>query len=255
MRPGRLIAVVVAGLALGAAGCGGSGRGEGKPDLTVSAAASLTSAFTEYGTQFLQANVKFSFAGSDELAAQIEQGVRPDVFAAANTELPSMLHAKGVVAKPVVFASNRLVIAVPAGSTTVRSLADLAKPGVRIAVGSATVPIGAYTRTVLARLPVPEEQGILANVRSNEPDVRGVIAKVSEKALDAGFVYVTDVTAAAGKAQVVGLPDSVQPRVDYAVAVVKGAKHPRQAQAFIDGLLHGPGQRALLEAGFLAPPR
>lgn len=251
----RLIALSVAGLSLVVAGCGGSGSGGGKPDLTVSAAASLTKAFTKYGTQFSPAQAKFSFAGSDELAAQIQQGVKPDVFAAANTKLPDMLYAKGLVGKPVVFTSNRLVVAVPAGSTAVHSLADLAKPGVMIAIGSATVPIGSYTRTVLSRLPMAEQKSILANVRSDEPDVKGVVAKVTEKAVDGGFAYVTDVTATSGKAQAVALPDSLQPQVAYAAAVVKGAKHPRQAQAFVDGLGHGAGQRDLLEAGFLAPPK
>lgn len=257
----RQIAVLAAGLVLATAGCGsskdgstGSSGGTSGPDLTVSAAASLTKAFTEYGTQFKAADAKFSFAGSDELAAQIQQGVKPDVFASANTKLPDLLYAKGLVTKPVVFISNRLVIAVPAGSTTVRSVPDLAKPGVRIAIGSATVPIGAYTRRVLAGLPAAERKKILANVRSNEPDVKGVIAKVTEKAVNAGFVYVTDAAATSGKATAIALPDSLQPQVAYGVVVVKGAKHPTRARAFIAGLLRGQGQQDLRRAGFLAPP-
>lgn len=245
--------VAAAGLSLVAAGCGGSGGG--KPDLTVSAAASLTKAFTQYGTQFAQANAKFSFAGSDELAAQIQEGVKPDVFASANLKLPDMLHARGLVSKPVVFTSNQLVIVVPAGSSKVRSVADLAKPGVTIAIGSATVPIGAYTRKVLSGLPASEQKQILANVRSDEPDVKGIIGKVTERALDAGFVYITDVTATSGKGDAIALPARLQPQVAYGVAVVKGDKHPAQAQAFIAGLLHGAGQRDLLKAGFLAPPK
>ena len=88
----------------------------------MSAAASLKSAFTEYGEQFQDADARFSFAGSDELAAQIEQGVKPDVFAAANTKLPDALYAKGLVEKPTVFAGNRLVLAVPADGSKVGSL-------------------------------------------------------------------------------------------------------------------------------------
>jgi len=259
MTARRLIAVLGAGALVVAAGCGGAASGSGgggsKPNLTVAAAASLTTAFTRYGTQFSQADARFSFAGSDELAAQIQQGVKPDVFASANTKLPDMLHAKGMVSEPVVVTSNRLVIAVPAGSSRVRSVADLAKPGVTIAIGSATVPIGAYTRRVLSGLPAAEEKAILANVRSNEPDVKGVIAKVTGTAVDAGFVYVTDATAAGGKAEAIRLPDRLQPQVAYAAAVVTGAKHPTQAKAFIEGLRHGAGQRDLLDAGFLAPPR
>jgi molybdate transport system substrate-binding protein len=223
--------------------------------LTVSAASSLTKAFTEYGTQFSAANAKFSFAGSDQLAAQIQQGVKPDVFASANTKLPDTLYAKGLVSKPTLFTSNRLVIAVPAGSSTVRSVADLAKPGVTIAIGSASVPIGSYTLKVLSHLPAAERKAILANVRSEEPDVKGVIAKVTEKAVDAGFVYVTDVTVTSGKAIAIQLPNGLKPLAAYAVAVVTGAPHPSQAQAFIAGLVSGAGQQDLLNAGFLPPPK
>ena len=256
------MATLVAGFALVATGCGasktsstgGGGGGGAKPDLTVSAAASLTKALTRYGTQFTAAHAKFSFGGSDQLAAQIEQGVKPDVFASANTTLPSALYTKGLVSKPVTFISNRLVIAVPARSSKVRSVADLARPGVTIAIGSATVPVGAYTRKVLSGLPAAEKQKILANVRSDEPDVKGVIAKVTEKAVDAGCVYLTDVTATSGMAQAIPLPAGLQPRVDYAAAVVKGARHPAQAAAFIVGLAQGQGQQDLRDAGFLPAP-
>jgi molybdate transport system substrate-binding protein len=242
-----------------ALGCGSSSSSSGgsasKPDLTVSAASSLTKAFTEYGQQFTAAHARFSFAGSDQLAAQIQQGVKPDVFASANTKLPAALFAKGLVLRPVVFTSNRLVIAVPAGSSAVRSLADLASPGLKIAIGSASVPVGAYTLKVLSRLPAAQRKAILANVRSKEPDVKGVIAKVTQKAVDAGFVYITDVTATSGKAKAIELPTRLKPQAAYAVTVVKGAAHPAQAQLFIDGLLNGAGQRDLLAAGFLPPPK
>jgi len=254
----RGIALAVAALVVGGCGSGSEHAGTAtgsRPTLTVSAAASLTGAFTRYGAQFAPAMARFSFGGSDQLAAQIRQGVRPDVFASADTRLPDELHARGLVGTPVVFTANRLVIAVPAGTAKIRSVADLARPGVTIAIGSPTVPVGAYTRTVLARLPRAEEQRILANVRSNEPDVKGVIAKVTEKAVDAGFVYVTDVRGTGGKAVAVALPAGLEPRVAYAAAVVTGAPHPAQAQAFIAGLVHGAGQRDLRAAGFLPPPK
>src|SRR4051812_47330584 len=118
--------IVVAGLVAALAGCGGGGSdgsgGSGRPDLKVSAASSLKTALTAYGELFEGADAKFSFAGSDELAAQIEQGVKPDVFASANTKLPDGLYAKKLVEKPVVFAANKLELAVPAGSTKVKSL-------------------------------------------------------------------------------------------------------------------------------------
>jgi molybdate transport system substrate-binding protein len=222
--------------------------------LTVSAATSLKSAFTAYGRAFPDATVRSSFAGSDELAAQIRQGVRPDVFASANTKLPDALYKKGLVDKPVVFAANRLVLAVPAGGAKVKAVADLAKPGTTIAMGSPSVPIGAYTRKVLAKLPAGQAKAILANVRSNEPDVGGVVGKITQGAVDAGFVYVTDVRAADGKLRAIDLPASLQPQVAYGVAVVKGSKHREQAQAFVSGLLKGEGRKRLDAAGFERPP-
>jgi molybdate transport system substrate-binding protein len=234
-------------------GCGGGGSSD-KPTLTVSAATSLKPAFTAYGNDFNQATVRASFAGSDELAAQIRQGVRPDVFASANTKLPDALYKAGLVQKPTVFAANRLVLAVPASGAKVHQLTDLTKPGIKIAMGSPSVPIGSYTRTVLAKLPAGRAKAILANVRSNEPDVGGVVGKVSQGAVDAGFVYVTDVKAADGKLKAIALPDALQPQVAYGVAVVKGARHPAQARAFIAGLLNGAGQRQLKAAGFEPPP-
>jgi molybdate transport system substrate-binding protein len=258
----RLLTVAALMLVLGACGSSkqsGSASGSGspstgKPNLTVSAAASLKTAFTAYGAQFSQASVRYSFAGSDTLAAQIEQGVKPDVFASANTKLPDMLYAKGLVAKPVTFAANRLVIAVPAGSTRVGSLSDLERPGVTVAIGSASVPIGAYTRKVLSKLGHARSSKILANVRSDEPDVSGIVGKLTQGAVDAGFTYVTDVKAAKGALEAIALPASLQPVVAYGVAVVKGGAHPAQAQQFISGLLSGTGKADLSRAGFLPPP-
>jgi molybdate transport system substrate-binding protein len=259
------VAIVTATAVLALAGCGASsssssttskasGAGGSKPTLTVSAAASLKAALTTYGSQFPQATTRFSFAGSDILAAQIEQGLKPDVFASANTKLPAMLYAKGLVQKPVVFAANKLVLAVPAGSK-VKSLSDVEKPGVTLAIGSASVPIGSYTRTVLGKLGSAQSAKILANVRSEEPDVSGIVGKLTQHAVDAGFTYVTDVKATNGKLVAITLPASLQPVVAYGVAVVKGSPHLAQAQQFVSGLLDGAGRSDLLRAGFLPPPK
>jgi molybdate transport system substrate-binding protein len=254
----RLMTMVAAAVALAACGgsgsSGGSSGSAGKPGLTVSAAASLNAAFTRYAMQFSQAVVHYSFAGSDMLAAQIEQGLKPDVFASANTTLPDMLYAKGLVSKPVVFAANGLVIAVPASSTKVKSISDLEKPGVTIAIGSPTVPIGSYTRTVLARLGPGASAKVLANVRSEEADVTGIVGKLTEGAVDAGFTYVTDVQATKGALKAIPLPQSLQPTVAYGIAVVKGDPHPAQAQEFVSGVVSGAGQADLRQAGFLPPP-
>jgi molybdate transport system substrate-binding protein len=253
-----MLAALLAAAVLPAAGCGSGGDAKGtasdRPDLVVSAAASLKGAFTRYGEQFTPARARFSFAGSDELAAQIRQGVKPDVFASANTKLPALLFAEGLVERPTVFTANRLVLAVPARAAKVRSLGDLTRPGIVIAVGSPSVPVGSYTRGVLSRLPGGERRAILAHVRSEEPDVAGVVGKLTQGAVDAGFVYITDVKAAGGRLRAIGLPSGLQPRVAYGVAIVKGARHPQQAGAFVRGLVSGAGQRDLRAAGFEPPP-
>lgn len=247
-----LVALVAGGCGSSGASTGGSG-GSGDGPVVVSAASSLQKAFTTYAKSFDGGAVRYSFAGSDELAAQIRQGVTPDVFASANTKLPAALHAARLVGTPVVFAGNRLVLAVPA-SSKLHSLAGIERRGVTLAIGSATVPIGSYTRGVLARLPKPAQRAILANVRSEEPDVKGIVGKLTQGAVDAGFVYVTDVAAAGGALRAIALPASLKPTAAYGVAVVTAAKHPAQARRFVAGLLHSDGQRALQAAGFLPPP-
>ncbi|HVS28906.1 MAG TPA: molybdate ABC transporter substrate-binding protein [Solirubrobacteraceae bacterium] len=242
-------AAATAALTLALAGCGGGSRA-----LKVSAAASLRPALERYAHQLHVVDVRLNFGGSDLLAAQIRAGARFDVFAAANAKLPEALFAEGRVDRPVAFARNRLVLGVPAGSHRVRSLADLAKPGIRLAIGAPSVPVGAYTGQVLGRLPGGERRRILGHVRSREPDVAGIVGKLAEGAVDAGFVYVTDVTAAHGRIRPIELPAALRPRVVYEAAVVRGSKRARQARAFIDGLLRGAGQRTLREAGF-EPPR
>ncbi len=261
MRNRLLAALLAALLVLGLTACGDSGEGGSTQSggdggaLVVSAASSLTDAFEAYGDDAFGGDVRFSFAGSDDLAAQIRQGVKPDVYAAANTRLPDELHAEGLVGRPVVFAANSLVIAVPAGDDQVRGIADLAKPGTTIAIGAEEVPIGSYTREVISRLGTARERAILANVRSEEPDVKGIVGKLTQGAVDAGFVYVTDVTAAGEDLRAIPLPASLQPSVAYGAAVVDGAAHPAAARRFVAGLLRGAGAEQLRAAGFEPPPR
>lgn len=235
----RIISVLAL---LACAGCGGGGSS----DLKVSAASSLKKPFSTVG------GAHYSFAGSDQLAAQIRAGARPDVFAAANAKLPDALYAAGLVEKPVAFARNRLVLAVAPGSK-IGGIADLERPGVTIAMGSPSVPVGSYTLKVLSGLPAAARAAILRNVRSREPDVAGVIGKLTEGAVDAGFVYVTDVKAAGGKAKAIELPAALRPQVVYEAAVVKGSTHAARARAFVRGLLAGKAADALRQAGFAGP--
>jgi len=246
---------VAVAVALALVGCGDDddGSGQSKPRLVVSAASSMTEALNACSAEFADATVRLSFAGSDELAAQIRQGIKPDVYAAANTKLPDALHDEGLLGTPVEFATNDLVLAVPAGSE-IASVDDLTAKGVTIAIGDEAVPIGSYTRETLGELPSAEEKAILANVRSNEPDVKGIVGKLTQGAVDAGFVYVTDVNAAGSDLKAIELPPVLEPEVTYAAGVVEGAKHPEQARTYVDELLDGPCADALRDAGFGAAP-
>jgi molybdate transport system substrate-binding protein len=253
-----LAAVAAIALALASAGCGdddesAASSGGDKPRLVVSAAASMTEALEACGPEFSEATVRLQFAGSDELAAQIRQGVKPDVYAAANTTLPDELNEEGLLSKPVEFATNEFVLAVPKDSD-IKSIDDLTAEDVTIAIGAEDVPIGSYTRETLAKLPPDQEKAILDNVRSNEPDVKGIVGKLTQGAADAGFVYVTDVNATDGELKAIKLPADLQPTVTYGSGVVEGAKQPEQAQTFVDELVGGPCADALEEAGFGPAP-
>jgi molybdate transport system substrate-binding protein len=256
-RAAAALAAITLGLA--SAACGDDNEstassGGDKPRLVVSAASSMTEALERCGPEFEDAAVRLQFAGSDELAAQIRQGVKPDVYAAANTKLPEELNDEGLLSKPVEFATNEFVLAVPKDSD-IQSIDDLTQDGVKIAMGAEGVPIGSYTRETLAKLPPDQEQAILDNVRSNEPDVKGIVGKLTQGAADAGFVYVTDVNAAGGELKAIKLPAELQPEVTYAAGVVDGAAQPEPARAFVDQLVDGPCADALEEAGFGPAPR
>jgi molybdate transport system substrate-binding protein len=255
----RALSLLLAGALLAAAilaGCGSGGGdttgGGGSGRLVVLGASSLTEAVTEYGESFEGAEVKTSFAGSDELAAQIQQGAKADVFASADTEYPAELFKEGLVEKPQVFAANELVIAVPEGSD-IKSLSDLGKPGVKLVIGDPSVPVGSYTRTVLGRLPAAEREAIMGNVVSEETEVASIVAKLEQGAADAGFVYVTDEKAAEGL-EPVSIPAKLQPEVEYGVAVVSSSADKPAAEEFVAGLIEGEGQEDLRTAGFLPPP-
>jgi molybdate transport system substrate-binding protein len=243
---------VVVALSLWAVGCGSDDADR----LVVSAASSMTEALEKCAPRFgdaENADVRLSFAGSDELAAQIRQGAKVDVYAAANSRLPDELHADDLLDQPLEFATNEFVLAVPKGSD-IDSIKDVAREGTTVVVGSESVPIGAYTRETLAKLPPDQEQAILANVRSNEPDVKGIVGKLTQGAADAGFVYVTDVNATGGELKAIDLPEELEPQVTYGAGAVTKAAQPELAQTFVDGLTDGDCSDALKDAGFGPAP-
>ncbi len=220
--------------------------------LTVSAAASLTAAFTAARTTLGAAKaglmLTYNFGGSNSLVAQIQQGAPADVFASADQKNMDKLVTAGLVDAPVVFAKNKLEIAVaPGNPKNINRLADLAKPGVSVVLESMGVPAGDYTRGVEAQL------GITITPKSLEPDVTTAITQVTNGEVDATVVYVTDVHAAGAKVTGVAIPDAIQPSITYPVAVVKATQNRSAAQAFVQSAISGKVQEALQAQGFVAP--
>jgi molybdate transport system substrate-binding protein len=211
---------------------------------TVFAAASLTDAFPK-----LAPHARYSFAGSDTLTAQIRQGAPADVFASANTALPTALHADGLCSKPVVFTRNALVLIVPRSNPAgIRRVSDLERKGIKLVIADKGVPVGSYTLQVLKRLKLT---GVLDDVVSRETDVREVLAKVALGEADAGFVYSTDARAVAKKVRVLKIPARARPKVRYGICVVSRSSNKAAAQAFIRRVLSARGQKILLRFGFL----
>jgi molybdate transport system substrate-binding protein len=230
-------------LALGA--LGSQARGAAQAQITVYAAASLTDVFPK-----IDPNQKYSFGGSNTLAAQIQQGAPADVFASANMALPDQLFSRGACSKPVVFTRNTLVVVIPkANPTGIRTVYDLTKPGVKIVIAGAGVPVGSYTLQILKNMNLAT--GVLQNVVSRETDVREVLSKVALGEADAGFVYSTDAKAVPGKVTMLKLPAWAQAKVQYGMCIVASSTHKADGQAFVNKVLGKAGQAKLIAAGFL----
>ena len=240
----------LAALALVLAGCGSGGK------LQVDAASSLTEVF-----QQLDPKAQFDFAGSDELAFQLEQGAKADVYASASPKYPEKLYREKLVEKPVDFATNTLVLIVPRGNPGhVTGLGSLMNPKVKLVLGAKGVPVGDYSRKILDGFckkldtvkPCPR-----ARIVSEEQDVKGVVAKVALGEADAGLVYATDVKPAGGKVLAIdnggGRFPFVEPTVKYEIAVVRGAKHRSAAAKFVALVTSPEGRAALAKAGFGLP--
>jgi molybdate transport system substrate-binding protein len=236
-------AVIVAALALAGPASADSGR------LSVFAAASLTQVLPKVAQ-----TPEYSFAGSDQLAAQIQLGARVDVFAAASPKYPELLYQQGLCQKPISFVTNTLVLIVPKSNPAgIHSVNDLTKPGIKLVIGDSTVPVGSYTLTVLKNLGLTVP--VLKNVVSRETDVKGVLAKVALGEADAGFVYVTDAKTVRSKVQAIAIRESAQPHVVYEACVLKSAPHLKAAYRFLTELVRRPAQRTFVAFGFGARPR
>jgi molybdate transport system substrate-binding protein len=241
MRAPRLGLVSLLAFALVA----GTAVAASRAQLTVYAAASLSDVFPK-----IDPAQRYSFGGSNALAAQIAQGAPADVFASANTALPQQLFAKGLCSKPVVFTRNTLVIVVPKSNpANIHSVYDLAKQGVRVVVAGPGVPVGSYTLQILKNMNL--SSAVLKNVVSQETDVREVLAKVALGEADAGFVYSTDARTVPGQVTVLKVPAWAQPKVQYGVCIVSRSANKTDAQAFVNRLVGKAAQARLLAAGFL----
>ena len=211
---------------------------------TVFAAASLTDAFPKVAP-----HARYSFAGSNALAAQIRQGAPADVFASANMALPLALHADGFCSKAVVFTRNTLVLIVPRSNpAAIRSVYDLRRKGLKLVIADKGVPVGSYTLQVLKNMNLTD---VLKNVVSRETDVREVLAKIALGEGDAGFVYSTDARTVPKKVRVLKLPAWAQPKVQYGICIVSRSSNKPVAQAFVKRVLSPAGQKILLRYGFL----
>jgi molybdate transport system substrate-binding protein len=233
-----LVALLVAGVAARA-------QARSRSQITVFAAASLTDVFPQ-----VDSTPKYSFAGSNALAAQIQLGAPADVFASANTTLPAQLYAKNLCSKPVVFTRNTLVIVVPRSNPAgIHSIYDLTKSGVKLDIAASGVPVGSYTLQILKNMNL--SAAVLKNVVSQETDVREVLAKVALAEADAGFVYSTDAKTVPGQVTVLKVPAWAQPKVQYGICVVSSSQDKADAQAFVTKVMSKAGQTKLLAAGFL----
>jgi len=237
------------------AGCGGSGSE--RSEIMVLAAASLTGAFTRIGGGFERAHpdvtVRFSFGPSDGLATQILEGAPADVFAPASPKYMDQVRSDGPgVTEQVDFARNTLAVIVPSDNPAhITSLGDLARPGVKLVLAAVGVPAGDYARGVLENAGIQKEA--LANVVSNEEDVKGVVQKVLLGEADAGIVYRTDITPdISTSVRAISIPDGVNVIATYPIAVIDGSGHPPLAEAFVR-FVTGPGQATLRMFGFLPP--
>jgi molybdate transport system substrate-binding protein len=232
--------------------------------LTIFAASSLTDAFNEMKKAIEAANpgtsLTFNFAASSALRTQLEQGAKADVFASADTaQMGNAQKSNLIDGDPTLFVRNIPVIIVPANNPKgITGAADLAKPGVKLVLATKDVPIGNYARQILDKMSANPAYGsdfgarALANLVSEEANVRQVVAKVQLGEGDAGIVYASDVTTSVrAQFRIITIPENVNVIAEYPVAALKGGRNTPGARAFIAYLLSAEGQATLQKWGFV----
>ncbi len=236
----------------------------GRATLTVFAAASLADPFAEIGHRLERerpgVSVRFNFAGSQQLATQIEQGVQADVFASADERWMGHVHERSLLGgEASVFARNRLVVIIPATNpASIERLQDLAHRGVKIVLGAEAVPVGEYSREVLRNLSRLQGFGrdfarrVLSNLVSEEENVRSVVTKVQLGEADAGIVYRSDLSSAvARRVRWLEIPERCNVLASYPMALLKHSPQPEAARAFAALVLSPEGQRILERHGLI----
>ncbi|MFB6894143.1 molybdate ABC transporter substrate-binding protein [Kitasatospora sp. NPDC056327] len=236
-----------------ASGTGAAGAPKASGSITVFAAASLKETFTALGATFEAANpgsrVTFNFGGSSALAGSINSGAPADVFAAASAAtMKTVTDAGGAAGTPQTFVRNTLTIAVPKGNPKhLAGLADLAAPGVKVALCAKEVPCGAAALTAL------KAANVTLTPVTLEQDVKGALTKVELGEVDASLVYRTDVRADSGKIDGVDFPEAAQAVNDYPIAALAKAPNKDGAAAFVAFVRSPEAQQVLTAAGFQAP--
>ena len=255
----RIIGVMLAVLLLAAS----AGYAQEPKELTVFAAASLTGAFGEIGQMYkneTNISVSFNFDGSQALRTQMENGAYADVFASANQKQMKAVENDGLMnnSSVVIFTKNKLSLIVPKGNPArIINLSDLAKPGLKIVMGTKDVPVGDYALQIISKLGNDSAYGpdyktkVLANVISQETNVNYVVTKVALGEADAGFAYVSDITKnLTSKVDKIDIPDEYNVVAQYPMGILLESKYPVESQEFMSRVMSDKGKAVLERYGF-----
>ena len=250
---------LIAALALASS----AGLGQEPEELTVLTAASLTGAFTEIGRIFENEtgmSVAFNFDGSQALRTQIENGAYADIFASANKKQMNALRDDGLInnSSMVLFAKNKIALIIPKNNPAqINNISDLARPGIKIVMGTKDVPVGDYALQIIDQLGNDSAYGpdyraaVLANVISQETNVNYVVTKVALGEADVGFAYVSDITEdLASKVDKIDIQDEFNVIAEYPVAIMQESKYPAQSQEFVNLVRSERGNAVLERYGF-----
>ena len=254
-----IIGVMLAALLLAAS----AGYAQEHRELTVFTAASLTGAFGEIGQMYkneTNISVAFNFDGSQALRTQMENGAYADVFVSANQKQMKATEKDGLMnnSSVVIFTKNKLSLIVPKGNPArIINLSDLAKPGLKIVMGTKDVPVGDYALQIISKLGNDSAYGpdyktkVLANVISQETNVNYVVTKVALGEADAGFAYVSDITKnLTSKVDKIDIPDEYNVVAQYPMGILLESKYPVESREFMSLVMSDKGKAVLERYGF-----